>query len=166
MAGGGYRDRAGATPAATASRPPRRPDRRARDAFDVLHLPGIALAIYHDGARSVLFEVFARAQGRRVVFDPQLPGARPARPDARAGPLRPPASRVRRDGAEWRVRAGPVERVVDATAAGDSFAAAYLSARLAGASPEAGAGHALAGRVVGRPGAIVPSSAAGGSRPA
>ncbi|MSP89538.1 MAG: sugar kinase [Alphaproteobacteria bacterium] len=46
---------------------------------------------------------------------------------------------------------------VDTTAAGDSFAAAYLAARLAGAVPEAAAlnGHRLAGAVIMHPGAIM-----------
>ena len=72
-----------------------------------------------------------------------------------------PASRVRHDGGEAMVRARPVPRVVDTTAAGDSFAAAYLAARLDGASPEtaARAGHALAGVVVGYPGAVIPKTA-------
>ena len=55
------------------------------------------------------------------------------------------------------------ERVtcIDTTAAGDSFAAAYLAARLAGADPveAARAGHRLAGVVVCYPGAIIPRSA-------
>jgi 2-dehydro-3-deoxygluconokinase len=51
--------------------------------------------------------------------------------------------------------------VVDTTAAGDSFAAAYIAARLAGADPieAARAGHRLAGVVVCYPGAIIPRSA-------
>lgn len=51
--------------------------------------------------------------------------------------------------------------VVDTTAAGDSFAAAYLAARLAGIAPveAARAGHCLAGVVVCHPGAIIPRSA-------
>lgn len=52
----------------------------------------------------------------------------------------------------------PVAQVVDTTAAGDSFAGAYLAARLAGASAEqaARAGNRLAARVVQHPGAIIP----------
>ncbi len=77
-----------------------------------------------------------------------------------------PACRVLHDGAELLVLAGPVKQVIDTTAAGDSFAAAYLAARLRGASPEAAAraGHDLAGIVVGHPGAIAPRAAM--SRPA
>ena len=72
-----------------------------------------------------------------------------------------PACRVLHRGAELLVRAGPVKQVIDTTAAGDSFAAAYLAARLRGASPEAAAraGHGLAGIVVGHPGAIAPRAA-------
>lgn len=52
----------------------------------------------------------------------------------------------------------PVPRVVDTTAAGDSFAGGYLAARLAGApATEAAAlGNRLAAIVVQHPGAIVP----------
>jgi 2-dehydro-3-deoxygluconokinase len=69
-----------------------------------------------------------------------------------------PACRLLGKGHDEIVEAEPVAQVVDTTAAGDSFAAAYLAARLAGAAPNAAAraGHELAGLVVGHPGAIVP----------
>ena len=73
-----------------------------------------------------------------------------------------PASFLRLDDVLHRVRAEPVSApVVDTTAAGDSFAAAYVAARLAGAAPldAARAGHRLAGVVVCHPGAIIPRAA-------
>jgi 2-dehydro-3-deoxygluconokinase len=73
-----------------------------------------------------------------------------------------PASIVRYKSVSQEVRADPVTRpVVDTTAAGDSFAAAYIAARLAGAEPveAARAGHRLASVVVCHPGAIIPRSA-------
>jgi len=52
----------------------------------------------------------------------------------------------------------PVRRVVDTTAAGDAFNAAYLAARYQGLDCEQAAarGHQLAAEVIQFPGAIIP----------
>jgi 2-dehydro-3-deoxygluconokinase len=76
--------------------------------------------------------------------------------------LSEPASILRMAGTSHQIGAEPVTApVVDTTAAGDSFAAAYVAARWAGAEPidAAGAGHHLAGVVVCHPGAIIPKAA-------
>jgi len=73
-----------------------------------------------------------------------------------------PGSIVRLNGVSREVTAEPCAgSVVDTTAAGDSFSAAYIAARLAGAGPveAAQAGHRLGGVVVGYPGAIIPRAA-------
>jgi 2-dehydro-3-deoxygluconokinase len=76
--------------------------------------------------------------------------------------LSEPASIVRIDGVSHQTKAKPISKpVVDTTAAGDSFAAAYVAARLADADPAeaADAGHRLAGVVVCHPGAIIARAA-------
>jgi 2-dehydro-3-deoxygluconokinase len=76
--------------------------------------------------------------------------------------LAEPACLVRSAGVFLLVKADPVAgTVVDTTAAGDSFAAAYLAARLRDADPVAAAqaGHRLAGAVVCHHGAIIPLDA-------
>ena len=124
-----------------------------------------------DIARRVFAEAFATADialASTEDLSPLYPGesndallARIASPEA-VLKLAEPASIVRFDGAAKEVRAEPVAKpVVDTTAAGDSFAAAYLATRLSGADPLAAAraGHHLAGVVVCYPGAIIPASA-------
>jgi 2-dehydro-3-deoxygluconokinase len=73
-----------------------------------------------------------------------------------------PATVLRVEGVLHHTKAEPLQApVVDTTAAGDSFAAAYVAARLAGSEPveAARAGHRLAGVVVCHPGAIIPRAA-------
>ena len=71
-----------------------------------------------------------------------------------------PGVEVLHPGGRMLVRTNAV-RPVDTTAAGDSFAAAYLAARRAGLDPVAAAraGHRLAGAVILHPGAIIPRDA-------
>lgn len=76
--------------------------------------------------------------------------------------LSEPASILRIAGVSHPIKAEPVMApVIDTTAAGDSFAAAYIAARLAGVEPvdAARTGHRLAGVVVCHPGAIIPKAA-------
>ncbi|QJI29641.1 sugar kinase [Pseudomonas sp. ADAK18] len=65
---------------------------------------------------------------------------------------------IRCKGERFAVPARVVEKVVDTTAAGDSFSAAYLASRLKGGVPEqaALAGHRLASQVIQVPGALIP----------
>jgi 2-dehydro-3-deoxygluconokinase len=65
------------------------------------------------------------------------------------------------DGQVHEVAPEPVKDVTDTTAAGDSFGAAYMAARLAGQGPDAAAraGHRLAGTVIRHRGAIIPRDA-------
>jgi 2-dehydro-3-deoxygluconokinase len=61
------------------------------------------------------------------------------------------------------VPCAPVARVVDTSAAGDAFNAAYLLSRMRGLAPDAAArdGHRLAGIVVGHRGAVIAREAMG-----
>lgn len=67
---------------------------------------------------------------------------------------------IRCNGEAFEVPAHKVDKVVDTTAAGDSFSAAYLARRLLGGSPAeaAQAGHELASRVIQVPGALIPKA--------
>jgi 2-dehydro-3-deoxygluconokinase len=75
--------------------------------------------------------------------------------------LAEPAVRIFHGAETEFVPAVPVPDVVDTTAAGDSFAAGYMTVRFAGAKPAgaARAAHRLAGAVVRHRGAIIPRSA-------
>src|SRR4029079_3321912 len=117
-----------------------------RDAF---HLADIVLASTED-----LLPLYPGESNEKLLA--RIPGAEVVLK------LSEPASIVRLDGVPYPIKAKPVEApIVDTTAAGDSFAAAYVAARLVGADPieAARAGHRLAGVVVCHPGAIIPRAA-------
>lgn len=123
----------------------------AREAFaQALAVAGIALVTLDDEAlrlgrpldESLLADTLALPVPELVVKRGALPTLVRL---AGAAPLTVPTERV--------------ERVVDTTAAGDSFAGAYLAARLGGAPADAAAqaGNRLAARVVQHPGAVIPA---------
>jgi 2-dehydro-3-deoxygluconokinase len=123
----------------------------------------VARAAYRS-AFEVADIVLASVEDLLPLYPDQSPEnllARIATPEA-VLKLSEPTSIVRFAGELREIKAEPLAAVVvDTTAAGDSFAAAYLAARLVGSNPiEASrAGHRLAGVVVGHPGAIIPRSA-------
>jgi 2-dehydro-3-deoxygluconokinase len=144
--------------------------------YDLLYFSGITLSIYSDPGRIRLFAAVdaARDRGGKFAFDtnfrprgwPDLAVAKTLYRHRASGAERVlklawPAVKLAAAGTETIIEAAPVKRLVDTTAAGDSFAAAYLAVRLRGGGPVAAAqaGHRLAGAVVGFPGAIIPRDA-------
>ena len=107
--------------------------------------------------------VLASTEDLELLFGSDRPAELLARTASAELVLKLPqlACHVLAPGIDVVVEAEPVSDVVDTTAAGDSFAAAYLAARLDGAEPAAAAraGHELAGTVVRYPGAIIPPAA-------
>lgn len=110
--------------------------------------------------------VFASTEDHALLHGPATPEAIRAHITAAGVPeivvkLATPAVLVAAGQTGCTVTAPPVPKVVDTTAAGDSFAAAYLAARLHGRTPieAAQAGHHLAGVVVQHRGAIIPRTA-------
>ena len=180
-------------------------ERDALDAFDLVYLSAITLAILPSDDRATLIGWLGdyRAGGGNIAFDSNyrpelwsdsatarknveaawritdiaLPGlgdemnlfgdadeaavlARLASFGITSGALkRGPRGPRAMDGTE--ISPKPAPRVVDSTAAGDSFNAGYLAARFTGASEAEAlcAGHALAARVIGHRGAIMPRNA-------
>jgi 2-dehydro-3-deoxygluconokinase len=126
-----------------------------------------------DAAREVYGRVLAHADIALLTLDDEVALYGPA--DARAVVERTRALGVGEvvvkcggapcfvwhDGVLHEIAPAPVRDVIDTTAAGDSFGAAYMAARLAGKGPDdaARAGHRLAGTVIRHRGAIIPRDA-------
>ncbi len=145
---------------------------------DWIYFTGVTLSLYSAPARALLFDYLQRANdaGAWIVFDTNFRAA--GWPDKREADaafrqaieiakcvekvLKMPDASAR---IVWRnhdeVAAPlPVKKVIDTTAAGDSFAAAYLAARIRNKAPLVAAadGHLLANAVIQQPGAIIPRS--------
>ncbi|CAH2604080.1 2-dehydro-3-deoxygluconokinase [Rhodovastum atsumiense] len=124
-------------------------------------------------ARRVYAAMFARAdivlastEDHALLYEDPTPEGllarlREAGVAERVAKLAEPACHVQAEGVDAVIAAEPVAEVVDTTAAGDSFSAAYVAARLAGADPIAASrvGHALAGTVIRHRGAVIPREA-------
>lgn len=113
--------------------------------------------------------VFAGVGDLRDLYDDADEAAVLARVRAAGIPeivlkLELPGCVVCAEGTETAVPAVKVATVVDTTAAGDSFSAGYIAARLAGSGPveAAGAAHRLAAVVVQHRGGIIPHAAMAG----
>jgi 2-dehydro-3-deoxygluconokinase len=124
----------------------------ARQAYrDLLHLSDLALVTWEDDASlfgyhdpDALFGAYAEAGIREVAL----------KRGAASCLIQCPAGR-------FEVPAQTVAQVVDTTAAGDSFNAAYLACHLRGGDPQQAArwGHRLAAEVVQHRGALIPQAA-------
>jgi 2-dehydro-3-deoxygluconokinase len=124
----------------------------ARQAYgDVLRLTDLALITWEDDAAlfgyadvEALFRSYAEFGVREVALKR---GAASCLVESAAGRFEIPAEQV--------------PQIVDTTAAGDSFSAAYLACRLQGGEPQLAArwGHRLAGEVVQHRGALIPRAA-------
>jgi 2-dehydro-3-deoxygluconokinase len=180
----------------------------ALEAYDVIYLSGISLAVLTDSGRQRLLDTLtkARSHGARIIFDNNYrPRLWPSREDAQ-GHYRALLSQVDLALITWEddadlfgftntetlfaayealgvtevvlkrgdspclihtdkmvltVTGEKAPCVVDTTAAGDSFSAAYLACRLQGGEPEQAArwGHRLAVHVIQHRGALIPASA-------
>ena len=99
------------------------------------------MALFNDAGEAAVLARLAAAGIRRGALKRGAEGPVPLGPAAPSLPAFPPASKV-----------------VDTTAAGDSFNGAYLAALMRGESDLAclAAGHAMASEVIGHPGAIIP----------
>ncbi|HEX3138690.1 MAG TPA: sugar kinase [Rhizobacter sp.] len=145
--------------------------RGARIVFDNNYRPRLWASA--EAARAAFARLYELADIALVTLDDEMALHGSSADEARAHALALPCAEVavKRGAASTLVRVlgqpvveigvEPVTQAVDTTAAGDSFAAGYLSQRLRGASAEAAArlGNRLAATVIQHPGAIIPREA-------
>ncbi|ANH68662.1 sugar kinase [Mitsuaria sp. 7] len=124
----------------------------------LMDLPDIDAAIAHAKALSPPEMLIKRGASSTLV----RAGDAQRRPAQAAGPHPNPLPQAGEGVCEWlEAPTQWVERVVDTTAAGDSFAGGYLARRLSGHDAVSAATHGnrVAARVIGHPGAIIPVEA-------
>jgi 2-dehydro-3-deoxygluconokinase len=128
----------------------------------LMDLPDLDTAIAHAKALSAPEVLIKRGASSTLVRagDAEWRPAEAAGPHPRPLPQAGEGVRERR-GAWLEAPTQRVERVVDTTAAGDSFAGGYLARRLSGHDAVSAATHGnrVAARVIGYPGAIIPAEA-------
>ena len=145
--------------------------------FDYLYLSGISLAILSPTSREKLLSLLreCRANGGKVIFDnnyrPRLWASKEETQRTHNAGVKEVVVKRGADSCLVSIAGEglvdvpavklPKEKVIDTTAAGDSFRAGYLAVRLTGGSAENAAkrGHLTASTVIQYRGAIIPREA-------
>ncbi|WP_431099802.1 sugar kinase [Roseateles noduli] len=126
----------------------------------LMDLPDLDAAIAHAKALSTPEVLIKRGASSTLVRAAEAQGQPAQAAGPHPNPL-PQAGEGEGRGVWLEAPTQWVERVVDTTAAGDSFAGGYLARRLSGHDAVSAAAHGnrVAARVIGHPGAIIPAEA-------